>query len=261
VTLRGRAISPGRAEGRVLKIDGTFSFLGGVDASTGDLTSGEGNIAGKVFVFRGGKGSTVGSFVMYDLMAHGKAPAAVVNSAAETIVTTGAVISSIPMVDMVDIDVLRDGDEAVVDGDAGTVEVKGTRTVRTASSALLNERGEVLLLQRPPDARSFPGWRSLVAGKAEPGEDPEDTAVREIMEETRISVSKPPAARLPPVHVREGDVVWEVYPFLFRVGGQEPVLNRENVGYEWASPDSLKGDASLVPLTDEVVGRMLKELK
>ncbi|MCL1979115.1 MAG: DUF126 domain-containing protein, partial [Methanomassiliicoccaceae archaeon] len=94
--LHGRAISPGKIEGKVLKIDGAFSFLGGVNASTGDLTSTGGNIAGKVFVFSAGKGSTVGSFVMYDLMVHGRAPAAIINSSAETIVTTGAVISSIP---------------------------------------------------------------------------------------------------------------------------------------------------------------------
>jgi len=258
--LQGRAISSGRVEGKVLKLNGTFSFLGGVNASTGDLNVGEGNIAGKVFVFRGGKGSTVGSFVMYDLMVHGKAPIAVVNSTAETIVTTGAVISSIPMVDMIDIDVLFDGDEVIVDGDSGTVEIKGIKVIKTASCALLNESGKVLLLQRPEDARSFPGWRSLVAGKVEVGEDPEDTAVREIMEETQISVSKP-VARLPPVYVREKDVIWEVYPFLFRVRDQDPKLNKENVGYEWVIPDDLKGDMSAVPLTHEVVSKMLKGLE
>ena len=35
--LEGRTISKGRAEGRVLKLEGALSFLGGVDASTAPL--------------------------------------------------------------------------------------------------------------------------------------------------------------------------------------------------------------------------------
>jgi len=260
VILRGRAISPGKAEGRILKLDGTFSFLGGVNASTGDLISGGGNIAGKVFVFHSGKGSTVGSFVMYDLMVHGKAPAAVVNNTAETIVTTGAVISSIPMVDKVDIDLLLDGDEVVVDGDDGTVEIKGTKIIKVVSSALLNKEGRILLLQRPDDARSFSGRKSLVAGKIENGEVPEEAAPREIFEETQIRVSKS-AASLPPIYVREGGIIWEVYPFLFRIEDQAPVLNKENVRFEWILPDEIKKDSSIVPQTFDVVNRMLKKLK
>ena len=255
--LKGRAISPGKAEGAVLKHNGTFSFLGGVNASTGDLKVGEGNIAGKVFVFYGGKGSTVGSFVMYDLMVHGKAPAAVVNNSAETIVTTGAVISSIPMVDRIDIDLLLDGDEVAVDGDNGTIEIKGVKVIKVVSSALLNENGKILLLQRPDDAGSFPGTKSLVAGKIESGEDTESAAVREIFEETQMRVSKP-AACLPPIYVREGGIIWEVYPFLFKAGGQEPKLNKENVGSEWIDPADIKKDASVVPQTHDVVIKMLK---
>ncbi len=258
--MQGRAISPGRAEGEVVKIDGTFSFLGGVNASTGELNNDGRNIAGKVFVFYAGKGSTVGSFVMYDLMIHGKAPAAVVNRTAETIVTTGAVISSIPMVDGIDIDVFMEGDRVVVDGDKGTVEIKGTKTIGVVSSALLNDDGRVLMLQRPDSARSFPGRKSLVAGKIEAGEKPEDAAPREIMEETQIKVSKADAS-LPPIYVREGDIVWEVYPFLFRIGSQAPVLNKENVGCEWISPSEIKKDASIVPQTNDVVKRMLESMK
>jgi len=258
--LQGRAISPGKAEGKVLKIDGTFSFLGGVNASTGDLISGGGNIAGKVFVFHSGKGSTVGSFVMYDLMVHGKAPAAVVNNSAETIVTTGAVISSIPMVDKVDIDVLIDGDEIIVDGNAGTIEIKNTKMIKVVSSALLRNDGKVLLLQRPEHGRSFSGRRSLVAGKIEEKEDPEDAAPREIFEETQIKVSRPDAS-LPPIYVREGNIIWEVYPFLFKVNDPEPVLNKENVSFEWIKPEEIKKDSTIVTQTFDVVNRMMKKLK
>jgi len=257
---QGRAISPGKADGTVVKLNGTFSFLGGVNASTGDLNVGGGNIAGKVFVFHSGKGSTVGSFVMYDLMVHGKAPIAVVNSTAETIVTTGAVISSIPMVDGIDIDLLSDGDVIAVDGGSGTVDIKGVKVIKVVSSALLNKNGKVLILQRPETAKSFSGRRSLVAGKIEAGEEKENAASREIMEETRISVSAPDAS-LPPIYVREDDIIWEVYPFLFKVDDPEPILNKENVQYEWIKPDEIKRDQTIVPQTFDVVNRMMKELK
>lgn len=258
--LHGRAISPGKTKGKVLKFNNTFSFLGGVNGSTGDLNVAEGNISGKVFVFHSGKGSTVGSFVIYDLMVHSKAPAAIVNSSAETIVTTGAVISSIPMVDRIDIDLLLDGDDVIVDGDAGTVDIENIKVIKVVSSALVNSSGNVLLLQRPETAKSFSGRKSLVAGKIEPGENAEDAAAREIMEETQINVSKHNAS-LPPIYVREGNIIWEVFPFLFRIKDQEPVLNKENVGYEWVLPDDIKKDQSNVPQTFDVVSRMLKGMK
>ena len=170
--IQGRTISPGKAEGEVLVINDAFSFLGGVDASTGELkVSPGGNIAGKVLVFPGGKGSTVGSFVMYDLKVHGKAPAAVINSSAETIVTTGAVISSIPMVDRVDVALFRSGDIVKVDADKGTVEIEGVTVTDSVSSVILID-GRILMLRRPEGASSYPGRWSLCAGKIEAGEDP-----------------------------------------------------------------------------------------
>ena len=126
----------GKATGEVVKLGEPLSFLGGVDGSTGDLrVGGGGNVAGKVLVFPKGKGSTVGSFVMYDLMVHGVAPAAVINETAETIVATGAVISSIPMVDSVpSVDMFEDGDIVTVDATAGTVEIEGVEMKESASS-------------------------------------------------------------------------------------------------------------------------------
>lgn len=255
--VEGRTISPGRASGRVLRLDEPLSFLGGVDGSTGELRVGPGgNVAGRVLVFPRGKGSTVGSFVMYDLMVHGCAPAAVINESAETIVATGAVISSIPMVDMVpSVYMFEDGDEVTVDADAGVVEVEGVEMRDTVSSAILVD-GRVLLLERPASARSFPGRWSLVAGKVEPGETTEEAARREIMEETGIEVGSPDAVGAP-VHVREGGTLWRVHPFLFRLDSAEPVLNGENVSFRWSAVEDIPEDGEAVPDTRLVVERML----
>lgn len=254
--LAGRTISKGKAKGKVLKLERPLSFLGGVDASTGELKTESGeNVSGRILVFPRGKGSTVGSFVMYDLKVHGKAPAAVINSSAETIVATGAVISSIPMVDSVDVDLIRDGDEVTVDADAGIVSIENVRVVESVSSVVLVD-GKIVMLRRPDTAGSFPGRWSLCAGKIEKGETPEQAAVREIGEEIRIrDVSK--RGCLPKVTVRENDTVWVVHPFIFDAAGNSvPVLNGENTDYRLVTYDEML-DLDLVEKTPEMVKELL----
>jgi len=257
--LKGRSISSGVAEGTVLKLNDAFSFLGGVDGSTGELrTEEKGNIGGKIFVFPRGKGSTVGSFTMYDLKVHGKNPAAVVNQNAETIVATGAVISSIPMIDRIDVDLIQNGDRMIVDGTNGTAELPDVKMIETSSSAILVKE-KVLMLKRPITARSFPGRWSLVTGKLEKGEDPEQTAVREIMEETQITVGKP-VAKLDPMFVREKDTIWKVNTFLFTLDSAKPVLNKENEEFRWVSPEDIHSPES-VSQTREAVKRLLEKVQ
>jgi len=128
--LKGRAISKGRAEGEVLLSAEPISFLGGVDAKSGVVVEKghplEGkSIAGKVLVFPRGKGSTVGSYVMYQLAKNKVAPVAIVNQEAEIIVAVGAIVSGIPMVDELEKDPmaeLKQGQRVVVDGSKGIVE-------------------------------------------------------------------------------------------------------------------------------------------
>ena len=126
--LSGRKISKGVAEGEVLKSTSPISFLGGVDPNTGNIMDKNSNAYGKsikdkIFVFPMGKGSTVGSYVIYQLKKNGAAPLAIINKEAETIVSVGAIISDIPMIDKVEIDSLEDGKKVRVSGDNGTVEL------------------------------------------------------------------------------------------------------------------------------------------
>jgi len=251
----GRSISTGKAEGTVVKLEEAFSFLGGVDGSTGDLrVESKENIAGKILVFPQGKGSTVGSFTMYDLKVHGKQPAAVVNRSAETIVATGAVISSIPMIDRIDVNLIRNGDRMIVNGTDGAAELPDVKVIESSSSAIIVD-GRVLMLKRPITAKSFPGKWSLVAGKMENGENPEETAVREIMEETQIKVGKPSAA-LGPMMVRENDVIWKVHMFLFRLDSAKPILNKENEEFKWVAPEDIHADQA-VSLTKDAVMKLM----
>jgi predicted aconitase with swiveling domain len=60
-------------------------------------------VTGRVLAFPYGKGSTVGSYVLYRLRKNGTAPAAVINEECETIVAVGSIISEIPCVDKIDL--------------------------------------------------------------------------------------------------------------------------------------------------------------
>ncbi|MCD6373646.1 MAG: DUF126 domain-containing protein [Thermococcus sp.] len=126
--LRGRKIVGGKVEGELIVSQKPLSFLGGVDPETGIVTDAESDIrgqsiAGKILAFPRGKGSTVGSYVIYALKKNGKAPKAIIAGEAETIVATGAIIAGIPMIDGIDVSRLRTGMRVRVDGDAGEVEV------------------------------------------------------------------------------------------------------------------------------------------
>jgi len=104
--------------------------LGNVDPETGEIVDPSHALCGKcvsgrVLIFPGGKGSTVGSYVIYQLKKRGLAPNAMINLRAEAIVAVGAIISGIPLVDRVPEDVLRiaEGTVVKVDADGEVVEV------------------------------------------------------------------------------------------------------------------------------------------
>jgi predicted aconitase with swiveling domain len=126
-TFTGRIIKSGTAEGEALVSSEPIGFLGGVDGETGLVTEkghpleGE-SVVGKVLVFPTGKGSTVGSYVLYQLARNGLAPAAILNAESEPIVAVGAIISDIPMVDRIPIEEIRTGDVVRVDGDRVIVD-------------------------------------------------------------------------------------------------------------------------------------------
>ena len=119
--LTGRTIYEGKAEGLALVSPSPMSFYGGVNPDTGEIVEIGNELRGqsvkdRILVFPHGKGSTVGSYVMYRLAKNGVAPRAIINAKCETIVAVGAIISEIPCVDMIDINRIRPGAKVSVDG-------------------------------------------------------------------------------------------------------------------------------------------------
>jgi predicted aconitase with swiveling domain len=133
--IKGRGIAKGRACGPLLVSPAPISFLSGVDPGSGIIVE-KGHplqgssIAGTVLAFPYGKGSTVGSYVLYALSRNRHAPSAIINTEAEAIIATGAIISNIPMIDRIGVPLerLKNGTPVTVDGELGEMEYEGSLT-------------------------------------------------------------------------------------------------------------------------------------
>jgi predicted aconitase with swiveling domain len=126
--MKGRTISPGKVKGIALVSKDPIGFYGGINIKTGIVIEKghplEGkSVKDKILVFPCGKGSTVGSYVIYGLKKNGVAPKGIINKETETIVATGVILAGIPCVDKIDIDQIKDGDTLVLNADHGTVEI------------------------------------------------------------------------------------------------------------------------------------------
>jgi predicted aconitase with swiveling domain len=129
--LHARKVVGGKTRGPALVTAEPICFLGGVDVKTGVITEvghplkGK-SIAGKVLVFPTGKGSTGGSYLIYEAVSNGVGPCAMINRNVEQVTAIGCIISEIPMVDKCDCDpitAIKDGDIVEVDADAGIVKI------------------------------------------------------------------------------------------------------------------------------------------
>lgn len=130
---RGRGIAKGVAAGELLVSPEPISFLSGVNPDTGEIVEKghplEGhNLSGRVIAFDYGKGSTVGSYVLYALSKNGHAPLAIVNTEAEPIIAVGAIMGGIPMIDRTGVPItqMKSGTQVTVNGDTGEFTYEGT---------------------------------------------------------------------------------------------------------------------------------------
>jgi hypothetical protein len=120
--LEGRIIKYGKVEGEALVSNQPIGFFGGVDPNTG-LVIEKGHplegksINGKILVFPTGKGSTVGSYVLYRMKKNGVAPIAIINEECEPIVAVGAIISDVTCVDKINIKEIKNGDKVRIEGE------------------------------------------------------------------------------------------------------------------------------------------------
>ena len=236
-----------------------MSFLGGVDRESGTVVDPSSEIrgevvAGRVLAFPHGKGSTVGSYVVYGLAKRGRGPSAIVNERTEAIVATGAILGGIPLVDRIDVSILASGDRVVVDGDAGTVDLPEV-TERPVVTAFLRNKGRILIVLRGERVGSFRGKWSGISGYIEGDEPALRRARQEVREETGIREARL-VARGPVIRTRLESTVFAIHPFLFDVPTRRVRLDWENVEARWVRPGDLEG-VPTVPRLREVLASVL----
>lgn len=131
ITLHGRRVVGGVAEGEALVTNETISGWGGVNPKNGTIIETRHELRGqsfkdKVLVCRGAKGSSGWSVMFHTCRLAGTAPIAVVFNEMTTKIALGCVVMRVPAVTELDRDplgIIETGDWVRVDGDAGTVEV------------------------------------------------------------------------------------------------------------------------------------------
>ena len=135
IIVSAKSVVPGTAEAVALVSKEPLSLWGGLNAHTGEIIdrrherSGE-NVAGKVFVFPQGRGSSTASAVLLESVKAGKAPAAIINSRVDPILALGSILADelygrpVPIVVLseADFQVIQDGDHVIIELD-GTVRV------------------------------------------------------------------------------------------------------------------------------------------
>ncbi|MCC9261352.1 MAG: DUF126 domain-containing protein [Methanobrevibacter woesei] len=127
--IKCKNIAKGKAQGELIVSSEPISFLGGVDPETGEVIDPNHELKGeiikdKILFIPGGKGSTVGSYVIFQMKKNNTAPKAIICIKAEPIIVTGAIMSNIPMVDSPeDTEPLTTGTMVEVDGDEGIINI------------------------------------------------------------------------------------------------------------------------------------------
>lgn len=134
---RGHGIVGGRVLARAVVSTMPFGFWQGIDPKTGLVIDRrhdtfEQSLAGRIFIFPYGRGSTGTPGVFLEAVKNGNAPLGLINIKSEAIVTICAILAEefckvqVPLIDQVDpqlFERIRTGDLVEMDGDEGWVRV------------------------------------------------------------------------------------------------------------------------------------------
>lgn len=112
---------------------------------------------------------------------------------------------------------------------------------------LFNEENKILLLKRSESDDWMAGKYALVGGGCEEHEIPEETMIREIKEETNLSVKKPKLV----YSTIEGNTF--VYVFIAKTNNSDRIkINDEHTGYVWANSSEISTHDTVPNIMDMI---------
>ena len=125
-------------------------------------------------------------------------------------------------------------------------------------SSLLCKNGLFLILERSSRVGSYQGYWSCVSGYVEKEEDPLETALREVTEETGISKDSLRLLSQDGPNLTETEtLVFESYWFLFDSTDSQVEIDWEHNQFAWVKADELK-EYRLVPWFDKLFGQLTR---
>jgi len=134
---------------------------------------------------------------------------------------------------------------------------KSSKPLRPVISALLMHKGEVLLLKRSNKVGSFQGYWSCISGYLETGENPLNTAFREISEETKLESSSLNLVNSSgPFYSEVPEVIFESHWFLVESNEKKITIDWEHDEYRWMKPEELEG-LNLVPWIKNMITTLM----
>ncbi len=127
------------------------------------------------------------------------------------------------------------------------VRITQQKFTASAAAVIINENNEVLILDHV--LRPYSGW-GLPGGFIEPGEQPHEAIVREVMEETGIELREPILFRVR-VNNRHIEMMFKA-----RASGTPEAKSAEIIEARWFAADDLPPKMSLAQKT--IIAKVLK---
>lgn len=124
---------------------------------------------------------------------------------------------------------------------------------RFSINVLENDRNEILLLKRRPEARLGPGLWGFPAGHIEANESPQDCALRELREEIGDDFQIETVNQLGPLRDTLYGGVYQIYLFHHRWRGGGINLNHEHTGYAWVGKEAYKEYAVMDGMDEDLL--------
>lgn len=128
------------------------------------------------------------------------------------------------------------------------------------ATSLLLYNGKLLILKRSEKVRTYKGLWGGIAGYVEENEEPYETAIKEIQEESGLKKNEfQLIKKIEPIKFTDfykgTRYDWTIYPFIFNVKKDRIEIDWEHTEYKWILPqDITKYDT--VPHLKEIVSKI-----
>jgi len=116
-------------------------------------------------------------------------------------------------------------------------------------TGVVKHKDKILILKKAPDDRNYPNKWSFCSGFVKEFEAGEDTALREIKEETGLNAKITKTGEIIEVideNNREHPKKWVIAVYLCEAGSTDVKLCHENVEFKWVKKEEL-GNYDFVP--------------